>query len=516
MNSRMVWITLACLLLLSLPYHATGAEDTPFPDSHWVTTSASSAGSDTRARDEAVDRALRKAVEETCGVFLESQSQMRHYRGIYDSVLADTKGYVEEYKVLKTWLEDGSYHATVRAKVSRERFEDNWRAIAHTYARETHPRVIVAIAETTYEMVNEVAVEADASSRRLLQAAARQRSDAEASHAAAAARSAAAYAETGDANPRDPDNYAASTAAEAAAAESHASASREDSAALSAEEARRLAASLHVWKRIANELQDRGIVQARMEEFFLDKGIRLADRSQTAQVNKRDMMLASAREDLSALAALGARHNADVILLGSAAAKPADTTVLTVAGTEVKQYHYTTRLVVRAIRTDTGQLIVSKVFNGEATSTRRSGGEEKALRKLADEAAPKILAAVSEAWRRQVHNARDVTLVIHGLGFRDYTKIKQSLASHRAVRAVDLRGIVEHVAEVHLQYEGPTERLAEILVSLDAPRLDVTEITPNRVVLKTTSSGMAKEPAPSTEASEEESEPTPDSNGTLQ
>ena len=53
-----------------------------------------------------------------------------------------------------------------------------------------------------------------------------------------------------------------------------------------------------------------------------------------------------------------------------------------------KMFQYTSKLVVRAVRTDSGQLIAAKTFGPyTTTSTQRSGGESEALAALSKKAA---------------------------------------------------------------------------------------------------------------------------------
>jgi len=116
----------------------------------WVTVTAEAPGTDLNAKDEAVARALRKAVEEACGVFIKARTKTEDYQAVYDKVFADTVGYVREHKVIKTWTEGDITHATVRACVSTQKFERDWAAIAHTIEGENNPRMIVAIAEAVH------------------------------------------------------------------------------------------------------------------------------------------------------------------------------------------------------------------------------------------------------------------------------------------------------------------------------------------------------------------------------
>jgi hypothetical protein len=98
----------------------------------WITVTEQAAGISQKSKDEAIAKALRRAVEQACGVFLTSESKMKNYQGVYDQVFADAAGYVKEFDVVKTWIQDGSFYAKVNALVSTQQFEKDWAVIAHT------------------------------------------------------------------------------------------------------------------------------------------------------------------------------------------------------------------------------------------------------------------------------------------------------------------------------------------------------------------------------------------------
>lgn len=125
------------------------------PVETWVTATDGAPGADLKAQDEATAAALRKAVEQTCGVFLKSQSDVENYTAIYDKVISDTAGYVLKYEVEKTWKADGVTWVRVRALVSTRKFSEKWSSIAHTVNRANNPRVLIVIAEATNWILNE-------------------------------------------------------------------------------------------------------------------------------------------------------------------------------------------------------------------------------------------------------------------------------------------------------------------------------------------------------------------------
>jgi len=353
----------------------------------WVTAVGEAAGTDLKAKDEAVKVALRKAVEEACGVFLTSQSRSQDYQAVYDKVLANTVGYVIEYKVLEAAAAGEITRAKVSAHVSTVKFEEAWATIAHTVSQENNPRVVVAILE------------------------------------------AVRYDEKGP----------------------------------------------------VYEVKEAGNVQGMIENFFLDKGIKLMDRGTASEVTKRDVLLAAIKDDTKAVAAIGARFQADVVLTGRASAKYGKT--LQIAGQEM--YQYTASMTVRAMRTDSAEVLASQTYGPMTFNTlQKGGGEEKALAKLAEEAAPKILAAVVEGWRKQTHVSRTVQLNVSGMDYKTWKVFKEEADKLRGMQALRLREITEDTANIDVEYSYDNANLADTLTGLKTVKLEITEITANRIKLK--------------------------------
>lgn len=142
------------------------------------------------------------------------------------------------------------------------------------------------------------------------------------------------------------------------------------------------------------EAKENGIVQGKLEDFCLSKGLTLMDRSTAAGTTKRDVMLAAIKDDVKELAAMGARFHADVLIIGQASAKYGKS--LEVGGQTM--YQYVAALSVRVIQADSGAVLASKSFDPVTVNTlQRGGGEDKALAKLGEECAPKVLSAVVAA-----------------------------------------------------------------------------------------------------------------------
>ena len=229
------------------------------------------------------------------------------------------------------------------------------------------------------------------------------------------------------------------------------------------------------------KVKENGIVQGKVEDFFLSKGITLMDRATAAKVAKRDVLLAAIKDDNQAVAALGARFKADVVVTGRASVKYGKT--IEVAG--IKMHQFTATLNIRVIQTDSARVLASKSFGPvTASSLQRGGGEDKALAKLGDEFAPKLLAAVVEAWRERANVSRTVQISITGMDYKTWKAFKAEAAKLRGVQALRLRDIVEAVGNIDVEYRYTNENLADNLIEMKTIKLEVTEITSNRIKLK--------------------------------
>lgn len=385
MSSSRAWAIAAAMLMLAMLAAPGSGQEIRGEIDKWVTVEDGAAGSGLKAKDEAVAAALRKAVEQSCGVFLNSKSKTQDYQTVYDKIIAGAVGYVVEHKVDKTWEKDGITWARVTARVSNKKFEEDWVRIAHTLNQENNPRVLVAIAETQGAGFN------------------------------------------------------------------------------------------------ADKIEDGGVVQGKVEDFFLSKNLVLVDRGAAQKVNKRDILLASVKDDTAEIAAIGARFKADIVVTGTATVKFGQR--IHVAGTTFNQY--VASMTVRTVRTDSAQLLVSKTYGPITVNSLTAGGaEEKALVKLADEVAPALLKEMVEAWRKQVNVTRNVELIITGMDFDAWKVFNTEAKTIRGVQNVRRREITLEQANIDIEYSQSTDNLAETLTEMKTIKLKVTEISANRIKLK--------------------------------
>jgi hypothetical protein len=227
-----------------------------------------------------------------------------------------------------------------------------------------------------------------------------------------------------------------------------------------------------------DKVKEDGIVQTKIEEFFLSKGIMLMDRKTSAKVTKRDVLLAALKDDAGELASLGARFDADVVVSGRAKAGFAKT--IDIGGQKV--HKYSGSLTIRVVQTDSGRILAAKSFDPISVNTvQRNGGEDKVLAKLGETYSKDVLAAMVEAWRKRANVSRTVQVSLSGMDFGMWTTMKDELGKVRGVQALRLREISESTGHIDVEDKYSNESLATQLTKLKGVNIKITELTANRL-----------------------------------
>ncbi len=81
-------------------------------------------GDKERAFDEAKRDAFRNAIEKGLGVLIHGITEMENFQVIRDKVMAQSKGLITSYKILKRWEEDGVVKVRMRATVALRKLND--------------------------------------------------------------------------------------------------------------------------------------------------------------------------------------------------------------------------------------------------------------------------------------------------------------------------------------------------------------------------------------------------------
>ncbi|GBD93110.1 hypothetical protein BMS3Abin05_00693 [bacterium BMS3Abin05] len=106
------------------------------------------AGDVAHARDDAIDDALRKAVQQALGTYLSSETMIQNYQMVEDNILTWTKGYVQNYKVLSENQPDAStVQVTVQATIRMDDLKNDAESLQNLIAKMGNPRIMVMIQE---------------------------------------------------------------------------------------------------------------------------------------------------------------------------------------------------------------------------------------------------------------------------------------------------------------------------------------------------------------------------------
>ncbi|MEO0073877.1 MAG: flagellar assembly protein T N-terminal domain-containing protein [candidate division WOR-3 bacterium] len=97
------------------------------------------------ARDQALRDALRKAVEQGVGTYINSETRVQNFQFLFDRIYSQASGYVSSYRVIGETREADLYRVIVRARVKLDKIEDDLRAIGILVQEQGRPRLLVVI-----------------------------------------------------------------------------------------------------------------------------------------------------------------------------------------------------------------------------------------------------------------------------------------------------------------------------------------------------------------------------------
>ena len=106
-------------------------------------------GESAHSFEEAKEDALRKAVEMGGGKIMRTDTHVRDFQLIHDTIISRAVGYVRHYYVLSKQEEEGVYKVKVRAQVSTSKIEEDWGAIEVLIVRKGRPNILVVVEERT-------------------------------------------------------------------------------------------------------------------------------------------------------------------------------------------------------------------------------------------------------------------------------------------------------------------------------------------------------------------------------
>jgi Flagellar assembly protein T, N-terminal domain len=136
-----VWVV---LLLLSGSFHAFAQQ------TQTITAEGVGAvmGNDRAiARDQAIQDALRKAVEQAVGTMVSSETMVQNFQTLSDKIYTQTQGYIQNYRVLSETPGPNVHQVTIQATVAMGDLEKDLQALGFLLGQVGKPRIMILVAE---------------------------------------------------------------------------------------------------------------------------------------------------------------------------------------------------------------------------------------------------------------------------------------------------------------------------------------------------------------------------------
>jgi TolB-like protein len=96
------------------------------------------------SKEQALVTAMRRAVEQGVGTFINSSTTVIDAALVDDKILSHSKGYVTNYKIIKEGKTDDGYSVTISAKVDNKTLKDDIDALTILRKSVGNPRILVA------------------------------------------------------------------------------------------------------------------------------------------------------------------------------------------------------------------------------------------------------------------------------------------------------------------------------------------------------------------------------------
>lgn len=99
------------------------------------------------ARENALNNAFRRAVEQAVGVMVDSDSMVVNAELLNDRIYSKSTGYIKKYNIIDDRVDGDSYKIKIRAVVSKVKIEKDIDEIGQIIKKAGNPRIMLLIAE---------------------------------------------------------------------------------------------------------------------------------------------------------------------------------------------------------------------------------------------------------------------------------------------------------------------------------------------------------------------------------
>lgn len=223
-----------------------------------------------------------------------------------------------------------------------------------------------------------------------------------------------------------------------------------------------------------------GVVENTFMAKFSEKGFELVDRRSAAREIKVKREYRTPELSVAQAGSLGSQADAEVVLVGKAVAN-----LYGDVGGGMKSAQ--ADLSVRAVRTDTGQVLAAVTKHAAAVHITDASAGIEALRKAAEQAAGEMLAGILAVYSREVGGTRPVSLTVSGLTKAQFVKFKDVLRNRvRGIRDLHERSFSGTTAQIQVDSRNSAQILSDELALTDFGTfsVEIVRTTANTLELK--------------------------------
>jgi len=221
-----------------------------------------------------------------------------------------------------------------------------------------------------------------------------------------------------------------------------------------------------------------GVVENVLIEFFRAKGFDFVDRQALAgQIEiAAPLTLVNDKERIKKIANL---TDAQVVIFGQAQART--------TGEVQGIYSGQANISLRALKTDTGEIIAATNAHAAVPFVDPSTANTKALSEAAKKISQKLMDQILSQWQSESNGLRSICLVIKGVKYADVKKLRSWLTKYvRGVKSVHQRYVKDGIAELDLDIQGSAQNLADELSEkkFQKKTIEVLDLLPNKVSIE--------------------------------
>ncbi len=99
------------------------------------------------ARDQAIQDALRKAVEQAVGTLVSSETMVQNFQTLNDKIYTQTQGYIQNYRILSETPGTNVHQVMIQATVAIGDLEKDLQTLGFLLGQVGKPRIMILVAE---------------------------------------------------------------------------------------------------------------------------------------------------------------------------------------------------------------------------------------------------------------------------------------------------------------------------------------------------------------------------------